>query len=158
MIDQVLELYLRGRSTRYIAAKLSIGKSSVSNVLRDLQRVNLDLRLFHTIAITLGKNGSDIFKYARIIRVRGYLELNGISEDEMEVFVTEIVNACKWFCVSPHEIVEHWIKFSNFIGEYGKTPLEVRKKIEEKITLTENLEQEILDLNKKKVRCFLCRP
>jgi len=123
-------------------------------MLRDLEGSEPKLRLFHAVAVNLEKNGLDIYQYAMIIRVRSYLKLQGLAEDEMEVLMTQIIVACKWFCTHPHKIVEFWTKFSNFIGAYGKTPLEVRKKIEEKITLTENLEQEILDLSRKKVLLF----
>ena len=109
IIDQVLHLSLTGLSIREIGK--SVGKSDVLSVLSDgtfhaisvgsvhsllqeFARNDPNYHLLRTLAVNLHKNGSDVFEYAWLVRLRNVLQNAGASLTEVEKIITEIPIFC----------------------------------------------------------------
>jgi hypothetical protein len=106
IIEQVLHLSLSGCSIREIVKSvrksdvfsdvLSYGKShaisvgSVHSLLQEFARNDPNYRLLRTLAVNLHKNGSDVFEYAWLVRLRNILQNAGASLTEVEKIITEI--------------------------------------------------------------------
>src|SRR6476659_6288640 len=94
IINEVLDLSLRGWSVRAISQTVQISVGSVHSVLQEFARKDPNYQLLRVLAINLRKNGSDVLEYARLVKLRNVLQNAGVSPTEVEKMITEIPVFC----------------------------------------------------------------
>ena len=126
IIEQVLYLSLCGWSIRAIAKSvgksdvLSDGKSdgisvgSVHSLLQEFARNDPNYRLLRTLAVSLHKNGTDVFEYAWLVRLRNILQNAGASLTEVEKIITEIPVYCYKTGISVEILVDQLRMFKDY--------------------------------------------
>ena len=130
IIEQVLDLSLRGWSIREIVKSvgksdvlsdvLSDGKSygisvgTVHSLLQEFARNDPNYHLLRTLAVNLHKNGSDVFEYAWLVRLRNILRNAGASLTEVEKIITEIPVYCYKTGISVEILVDLLRMFKDY--------------------------------------------
>ena len=130
IIEQVLDLSLSGWSIREIAKSvgksdvlsdvLSDGKShaisvgSVHSLLQEFARNDPNYHLLRTLAVNLHKNGSDVFEYAWLVRLRNILQNAGASLTEVEKIITEVPVYCYKAGISVEILVDQLRMFKDY--------------------------------------------
>ena len=138
IIEQVLQLSLSGLSIREIVESvrksevstdvLSDGKShaisvgSVHSLLQEFARNDPNYRLLRTLAVNLHKNGSDVFEYAWLVRLRNILQNAGASLTEVEEIITEVPVFCYKAGISVEILVNQLRMYKNFTNTNSADP------------------------------------
>jgi hypothetical protein len=130
IIEQVLDLSLNGLSVREIVK--SVGKSdvlcdvlsdgkpdrisvgSVHSLLQEFARNDPNYHLLRTLAVNLRKNGSDVWEYAWLVRLRNVLQIAGASLTEVEKIITEVPVYCYKTGISVEILVDQLRKFKDY--------------------------------------------
>ena len=138
IIEQVLQLSLSGLSIREIVESvrksdvstdvLSDGKShaisvgSVHSLLQEFARNDPNYSLLRTLAVNLHKNGSDVFEYAWLVRLRNILQNAGASLTEVEKIITEVPVYCYKAGISVEILVDQLRMYKNFTNTNSADP------------------------------------
>ena len=130
IIEQVLHLSLSGRSIREIVKSVrksdvfsdvlsdakfhAISVGSVHSLLQEFARNDPNYRLLRTLAVNLHKNGSDVFEYAWLVRLRNILQNAGASMTEVEKIITEVPVYCYKTGISVEILVDQLRMFKDY--------------------------------------------
>lgn len=123
---KVLRLYMDGRSMDEIGNILGISKTSVYNFISEKGKSDHRIYLFHTLTITLGKNGLDVDSYSSLIRAANILKRNGIDKEFAVEVVQELMVACFKLNLRPYQLAFFLNKFNDFVIKSNlRSPKEV---------------------------------
>ena len=138
IIEKVLHLSLSGWSIREIVKSvrksdvfsdvLSDGRShaisvgSVQSLLQEFASNDPNYHLLRTLAVNLHKNGSDVFEYAWLVRLRNILQNAGASLTEVEKIITEIPVYCYKTGISVEILVDQLRMFKDYTEANSADP------------------------------------
>ena len=71
---QAIRKWLEGKTRDLIAGELEIGSGTVSEIIKEYRRGDLDADLLREVALNLKNSGLDIQSFAPLIRLREVLE------------------------------------------------------------------------------------
>jgi Homeodomain-like domain-containing protein len=74
---QAIRKWLEGKTRDQIAGELEIGVGTVSEIVKEYRRGDLDADLLREVALNLKNSGSDIQSFAPLVRLREILEQKG---------------------------------------------------------------------------------
>jgi hypothetical protein len=113
--QQVLILWLQGKTRAKIAKTACIGEGSVTAIVseaRDKYREYYDVDLLRGVAVMLRKESGDLGDLAFSIRLRKIMDENSLSEDNMESAIIKLAVYCyrngisqERFLIAIHQVI-----------------------------------------------------
>lgn len=153
--ERVRRLWFSGETRKDIAAACGIGAGSVSNIIDECTKglEKSDLRWIRELAVQRKKEGNTLAEFASIYRRHNYIKKLGADEDQIESLIVNLLDGAK--SIPPEKIPE----MINQLFELSKSepipptevPAYVKKKIEEKNRVEEEIQKAGATLENKNV-------
>ena len=125
IVEQVLDLWLAGRSIREIAQSLAIGIGSVHAITKQFALKDKNHHLLHTLAVNLGKDGLDVVEYAWLVRLNKILQDAGATTNQVEEIISELPVYCFKAGIDVEILIDLLKKFNDYLEAYPSDPAQV---------------------------------
>jgi hypothetical protein len=138
IVEQVLDLWLAGRSIREIAQSLEIGVGTVHAITKQFALKDKNHHLLHTLAISLGKNGLDVVEYAWLVRLSKILRDAGATTNQVEEIISELPVYCFKAGIDVEILVDLLKKFKAYLEANPSDPAQTNLIVESYNMAVEN--------------------
>jgi hypothetical protein len=150
MKNEVIRLYLQGKSRNDIARTCGLGEGTVSNII-DEWKHSLeipDVQSLRDLAVNLKRCGIDAVQCAQGLRTLNIMKKLGINQNQFESFMREVYQYCQGIGLAPQDIASNLQALINLSKgiPFSKIPEHIEEKKKEKI----QLEEDIKTLKKRK--------
>jgi transcriptional regulator with XRE-family HTH domain len=92
--ERVIKQWLQGMSRDEIGNDNNIGAGTVSAIIKDAKQENPDIDLLRAVAIIVKKYGLGLSVLASSISIKNKLVEMGLNEDQVELFIENIIIYC----------------------------------------------------------------
>ncbi len=133
-----------GVSLDRISELTGVSKTSVFNIVRGILKDSPDCALMRALIVDLNKNGSDVQKYASIIRISSILDVYAINYTTAEEILKGLLQTCYTQGWEASEAVIALKKFSESAESYGHSPKEHADYMNKLYALSESLSSRCL--------------
>lgn len=124
IIEQVLDLWLTGRSIREIAQSLGIGVGSVHAITKQFALRDENHLLLRTLAVNLRKNGLDVVEYAWLVRLSKILQDAGVTKNQAEEIIGELPVYCFKAGIDVESLVDLLKMYKDFLDANSSDPFQ----------------------------------
>ena len=125
--QRVWALYLQSTnplSLAQIARKTGISKTSVYNIVTAVETEDPNYPLMRALIIDLHKDGFDILKYSRCLRIANIFSEYSIDLEEGEAIIQKFMPQLYKTDWPPYHAIDTLIKFKESALKFGQTPRE----------------------------------
>jgi transcriptional regulator with XRE-family HTH domain len=129
--EEILNLWLRAYSRDDIAKIVGVGAGTVSEIVKDYGQRNPGFELLRELVVALKREGSNIREYASAIPLRRVLNINNLSEEQVESLIRNAANHCFKKGIDIQRFIENVTSAADLSSELGIPIVEVPNRIRE---------------------------